>query len=221
VHVPGEKGSSGQQGGLPPPSRRWTAVKSINEGKPIDVTGGDFAQGLACNYAQLSWESAPGQTTNNLPEYASVAPSEQQAFHDAMRGALTDDQGRDLIAQHLGLLTGPTLEGPGVFQGQVSPGSQAQVAAGRLKGTLDVDPATRDLLNTSEAVRGPLLRQDASAWHKPSYRADLTNDQANMVAVDLGRTMTGLEAQAATEAMAQASGRTFSRRSPARTACVS
>jgi hypothetical protein len=187
----------------------WTAIKSLNEGKPIDVTGADFARGLAHNYAQLSWESAPGQTSNHLPEYFDATPAQQQLFHDTIRGALTDDQGRDLIAQHLGLLTGPTLAGPGVFRGQISPGAQAQVASGRLQGSLNVDPATRDLLTTSEAVRGLLLRQDAGAWHKPVFRKDLPLAQANLADVNLGRTLTGAEAQAVTEAMAKAAGTDF------------
>jgi hypothetical protein len=187
----------------------WVGVKSLNEGKSVDETGADFARGLARNYAQLSWESAPGQTTGHLPEYFNATPAQQQLFHDTIRGALTDDQGRDLIAQHLGLLTGPTLAGPGVFKGQVSPGAQAQVAAGRLKGTLNVDPATRDLLTTSEAVRGLLLRQDAFAWHKPVFRADLSPAKANMADVNLGRTVNGREAEAVTEAMAKAAGTDF------------
>jgi hypothetical protein len=207
----------------------WTGIKDKLEGPPPAGPGlqeagvpyqgrlGDpgsianFADALKARVAQQSWESAPGETTNHMPEFKGAADIDKQAYHQAIRSVLEDDQGRDLISQHLGLLNLPSIEGPGVFGGVVRPGSQAQSVAGMAPGGYmqGVDPASRDLLDTAEAVRGLLLRQDASAWHQPVFRPGLKPGDANLVDVNLGRTLTTSEAQAATEAMANASGSTF------------
>jgi hypothetical protein len=189
----------------------WAGTKSSIEGTPIGDAAFNFADALKSRYAQQSWESAPGETTNNLPEFHSAAPIDQQAYHDAIRGVLEDPQGRDLISQHFGLLTGPSFPGPGVFQGTVRPGSQAQTVTGPAAGGYlqGVDPANRDLLNAAEATRGLLLRQDASAWHQPTFKAGLKPGDSNLADVDVGRPLTTSEAQAAVEAMHQASGSDF------------
>jgi hypothetical protein len=42
-----------------------------------------------------------------------------------------------------------------------------------------VDPTSRDLLNTPEATRWLLRRQDAAAWHQPALRPGLKPDDSN------------------------------------------
>jgi hypothetical protein len=191
----------------------WVAQKAKTEGIPLQQAAGDFADGLRNNYAQLSWESAPGMTTNHLPEFHTAAPEDRQAFHDAIRGALTDDQGRDLIAQHLGLLTGPSFDAPGVYAGRVNPGTQGQVALGQAPGgwRAGVDPASRDLADTGELVRGLLLRQDAVGWHKPAYAAGMGLKDANMADIRLadGRPLSLDEAGRVTQGMADRTGSDF------------
>jgi hypothetical protein len=187
----------------------WTGIKHQIEGTPVGEAAFNFADALKSLYAQQSWESAPGKTAvNHLPEYHTASSEDQQAFHDAMRSVLVDDQGRDIIQRHLGLLTGPTFEGQGVFQGGVHPGTQSQAVAGPAYGGMfaGVDPATKDMLTVDSALHGLLLRQDASAWSKPVFRESLKPGQANMADIDIGRPLTTGEAQALTEAMAKASG---------------
>jgi hypothetical protein len=76
-------------------------------------------------------------------------------------------------------------------------------AGGYLQG---VDPTSRDLLNASEATRGLLRRQDAAAWHQPAFRPGLKPGASNLADIDIGPPLTTSEAEAATEAMAKASG---------------
>jgi hypothetical protein len=189
----------------------WTGIKSKTEGTDPSEAALNFSQGLGRNYAQLSWESAPGLTTGHFPEFATAPPELRQAYHDEIRSVLTDQYGRDVIPAHLGMLTGPTIDAPGVYQGIVSPGSQSRVAVGQAPGgwKAGIDPASRELLNTSEAVRGLLLRQDAVAWHKPSYSAALTPKDANLVDIRLGRPLTQDEAFAVGEEMHKISGSDF------------
>lgn len=190
----------------------WSGIKSLIEGTPVEQAGQDFSHGLQNNYGQLSWESAPGATaSNHFPEYASASPEDRQAFHDAIRSVLTDDQGRDIIARHLGLLTGRTFDAPGYFEGASNPGSQSQVALGQAPGGFakGVDPASTTLANTSELVRGLLLRQDAVAWHKPTYMGLDKPKLGNLADVDIGRTLTPDETVAVAQAMHDATGTDF------------
>ena len=191
----------------------WAAIKSRNEGAPVSDTALNYADALGRTMGQGSWESAPGQTAGHLPEYFDAKPEDQQAFHAAIRSALVDDQGRDVIAQHLGLMTGSSLDAPGVFRGAVSPGTQSQVALGQAPGgwRAGVDPASRDLMNTAEAVRGLLLRQDAAAWHKPSYAAGMSMKDANLADIRIGdgRPLDPDEALNVTQAMADRTGTDF------------
>jgi hypothetical protein len=100
-----------------------------------------------------------------------------------------------------------------ISAGRVNSGSQSQVALGAAPGgwAAGVHPASRDLANTSELVRGLLLRQDAVAWHKPTNMGGpgLSTKNANLTDIDLGRPLSQDEVSAVTQAMAKASGNDF------------
>jgi hypothetical protein len=192
----------------------WTGIKSKIEGTDPRAAAFDFADALRRNYAQASWESAPGASTGHFPEYESAPLADKQAYHEAIKGVLTDANGRDIIQQHLGLLTGPTIDAPGVYQGVVSPGSQSQVALGRTPvdksvGYSALDPASKMLMDVGEAVRGLLLRQNAVSWHKPTFAPKIDPADVNMIDVRLGRPLTTDEASAVTDAMKAQTGKDF------------
>jgi hypothetical protein len=189
----------------------WTAIKARTQGIPLEEAGRDFSHGLADNYGQISYESAPGLTTNHLPEYHSAPWDQKVEFHNAINDALQDSQGRDIISRHLGLLTGKTVDGPGVFNGVVSPGSQAQVALGQKAGgaLMGVDDASRALIDTSSNIRAALLRQDAAAWHKTGYVKDMPLSKGNMIEANLGRPLTPDEALALSGHLETHSGSDF------------
>lgn len=197
----------------------WTAAKVRNEGLSPEKAAFDFADALKGLTAQQSWESIPGRTARHFPEMFD-APLEQRAeYHEAMRRALTDAQGRDLISAHLGLLTGPTVDAPGAFQGATNPGSQAQSVVGQVfrpdpatgkptKGRM-IDPASRDLLETAELVRGIVLKQDAVAFHKPYFQSDIKVGDKNFAEIQLGRPLHEDETIALMQAVARHTGSDF------------
>jgi hypothetical protein len=123
--------------------------------------------------AQQSWESIPGRTTGHLPEMADADPKVLEAFHKEIVGAMTDAEGRDLINQHFGLLTGRTFDAPGAFEGGVFPGSQSPAAVAPAKGTAPttIDPASKELIDWAAYTRALVLQQDAVGWNRPVYRA--------------------------------------------------
>jgi hypothetical protein len=192
----------------------WAAIKSREENLPLSQTAMNYASGLERNMAQASWEAAPGLTSGHLPEFHTASMADRQAYHDDIRSVLVDDQGNDIIHRHLGLLTGPSFDAPGYFRGNVAPGTQAPAAVGQAPGgyKLGVDPASRDLMNAGEAVRGLLLRQDAFSWLKPSYSAALANkdlSQANMADMRIGRPLTMDEAGDVGNKMQELTGSDF------------
>jgi len=106
----------------------WSYAKARKEGKTVEEAGYNFADALQDTMAQLSWESAPGQTSAHLQGYHS-APLEQKAqFHTDMSNVLTDESGRDLVSSHLGLMQGPGIDVTGAFKGILNPGTQSQAA---------------------------------------------------------------------------------------------
>ena len=115
--------------------------------------------------AQLSWEAAPGRTSHMLPGFHNASFEQRQEYQRAVETVLEGDNGGDAIAQGMGLLTLSTFEGPGVFEGHVNPGAQAQAAQNL--DALSNDSKAR--LTVGECVRGLLLHQDAVAWHKPRF----------------------------------------------------
>jgi hypothetical protein len=189
----------------------WTGMKSEQEGTPAVQAGFNFADAMKRNYAQGSWESAPGLSTGLFPEYHAAPWADKQAYHDEIMKALTDENGRDIIHSHMGMLTGTTFQAPGYFEGAVSPGSQSPVAVGSAPGGAlqGLDPASRELLNTSERVRGLLLNQNAVAWNKPLWAKNVPMSQRSNYDVDIGRPLTPDETLSVGNAMHQESGTDF------------
>lgn len=115
--------------------------------------------------ALLSWEAAPGLTSDRLPGFHNASFDQRQEYQRAIEKLLVAPDGGDVLAEGLGLDTKPSFEGIGVFQGRVNPGMQAQAATN----LNDLSDDTKAKLNACECLRGLLLHQDAVAWHKPRF----------------------------------------------------
>jgi len=150
--------------------------------------------------AQLPWESAPGLSSPKaarLPGYSS-APVEQQAeYHSAITAALRDESGADILARHFGTDEIGAFEAPGVYQGQVAPGTQelrgTKVVPAK-DGTLRVAPDVRARLDGEAAARARLLHQDAGSWVASIAVTDPA--QATTSRIAIGRVLTDGEARA-------------------------
>lgn len=166
----------------------WTEQQIENAGKRTADTGKDFSDYWKGFYGQGSWEAVPGRTLSGT-EAMRNAPLQTRVEHmDRVAEVLLDPQGRDKIYKALGLPTGPAVRGPGVFEGNINPGVQSQVAlgaeGGRLAGGV-VDAGSERLMNTAERIRGALLGQDAAAWHLPG-NPGATRAKTGFVDLDLG-----------------------------------
>lgn len=166
----------------------WVTQKAKKENRPAEMTKYDFADAIAENLGQVSWESIPGRTSSHMPEMFNAPMEQQSEYHVAASKAFLDDDGNDILAKHLGIVSPGDFEAPGYFEGKTSPGTQTQVALPRqYKGTGQaLDPSALKLVNKYAAMRGLLLKQDASAWHRPFYKAKVAD--MNGMNIDIGRT---------------------------------
>jgi len=185
----------------------WVAMKAKAEKTTLEEAGFDFADALQNNKAQISWESIPGRTGNHMPEMFD-APYEVQAnYHVDISKAFLDDDGRDLIAKRLGVISPGDFEAPGYFEGKVSPGTQTEIIAPKqYKGPTygEIEQGALNLINAYSAVRGILLKQDAVGWHRPFYNPKKMD--TNGLELSIGRDFTEEEIDSFAKILAELSG---------------
>jgi hypothetical protein len=58
---------------------------------------------------QLSWEAAPGKTTNYLPEFHDAPLAQRKEFQEAIAKVIEGKGGEDLIADRIGLKSSSTF----------------------------------------------------------------------------------------------------------------
>ena len=158
----------------------------------------DFADGVGRHIGQISFEARPSRSTDILAGIHDAPYAQQVEFQQAVQRAFYDENGNDMLAAKLGLLSEPTdIMRPGVWQGDVSPSTQKRVAmapAGGDAGKTNVDPEQATLLNVYAAVAGLVARQDGVGWHRPFYAG--TKGQSNGLDIDIGRALKPDEAKA-------------------------
>ena len=177
----------------------WVAAKAAKDNKPVSEMAYDYSTALGENMGQISWESKPGENTNHMPEIFS-APMEQQAeYHVAISKAFLDsfrsdvNEDIDIAIRELGLISPGDFEAPGFYKGDVSPGTQTEVAMARqYKGPAygQVDAATEDLITAYAVVRGILMKQESVGWHRPWFGENVTIKDSNGVEIQIGRPFT-------------------------------
>ena len=189
----------------------WAKSRAAG-GVPEAEAGYDLTNAFADRTGRLTYETAPGLTTDHLPEYHDAHIETKQAFHDAVNNVLQDEMGRDRIASHMGLLTLPTEHGVGVYMNNVSPGSAARVVTGGAPGGWQngIDASTKELMQAAELTRGLLLRQDASAYHFPAFpKSGMTWNDRDIFDVRTGTPMSLEEGKIINQKIADQTGSDF------------
>ena len=173
----------------------WASVRAGRDPEKIAaLAGDDFELAINKNLGQISWETAPGVKYNIFPEYQSADPLIKAEYHFDLTKAISDDNGVDLIAKRLGLITPGQFNKPGVYQNTVgelefNPGTQTEFVApvatgsgnvklkGGFKARSEIDPSAKEAIEVYAYIKGKLLNQEAVAYHRPVYNAqkDLSN----------------------------------------------
>jgi hypothetical protein len=161
----------------------------------------DFSDALNERMVQLSWEAKPGESTGVLPGIFGAPMSQQVEYFEAIKRALTDAQGRDIIAARLGIATESSTGAAG-WKGITGIGAQDKMAAAVPGGV--IDKSSERLISLWANIRGLVLAQEGMAWHFPYYKG--TKSEQNGMHVDLGRPVTIEEADALYQAISRELG---------------
>ena len=169
----------------------WVKQKADKAGKPVSQMKFDYSDALKRNLGQISSETKPSQTSGHFAEIFNAEMKEQADFHFRMSKALTGDDGQDLLAKEVGLLTPGSFDAPGIYEGVLSPGTQTYALMPmKYKGQPgEVDEATLELVKIYAVSKGILFKQDAVGAHRVFKGAGKVADR-DAVTVDIGRRFT-------------------------------
>ena len=169
----------------------WVKQKADKAGKPVSQMKFDYSDALKRNLGQISSETKPSQTSGHFAEIFNAEMKEQADFHFRMSKALTGDDGQDLLAKEVGLLTPGSFDAPGIYEGVLSPGTQTYALMPmKYKGQPgEVDEATLELVKIYSVAKGILLKQDSVGAHRVFKGAGKVADR-DAVTVDIGRRFT-------------------------------
>jgi hypothetical protein len=174
-----------------------------------DTAKFDYKDAIESSLAQISWESIPGKDTGHMPEAFDAPFKILNQYHVDISKAFLDENGNDIVAKSLDVLSPGDFEAPGYFEGRTSPGTQTQIAAPRkYKGEEfgQLEPGSVDLINAYSAVRGILMKQDGVGWHRPFFAKKLSRNKADGAQIQIGRPFTYREISELAERMNALSG---------------
>jgi hypothetical protein len=134
----------------------------------------DFFNKYAAN---ATYEMTPGRMTGHHPALVDAPLSERMGFSTDPRAAWTNEEGRDIIYDALGMYQRPTQRATGVYQPPTggplenNPAFVARPMVGFTgkTGNREVDPSSAAMMSGAEAARAVLSGQGAGAWSKPVY----------------------------------------------------
>ena len=184
----------------------WIAAKANKDGFDVkNLMLGGFADAAKKNLAQLSWEAAPSKTSGLFPELHNAPWKQKMEYHAAMEQVFYDSKGRNLVFDLLGIPQEKALKAPGVFEGQVSPGTQfvVQVPRKHLTKENQIEPSFKELLDKASAIMGKYSVQDAVAYHRPFF---VNKKFTSGTQINLGRQLTEKEAVALDAAITRRAG---------------
>ena len=189
----------------------WVVQKANKEGKSVKDMSFDYKDALERSLGQISWETKPSATSGHLKEIFDAPIEQQGEYHFAIAKALTGDDGVDLIARDVGLLSPGSFDAPGVFEGVVSPGTQTlALMPKKYKGKVgEVDEATLELVKMYAVARGILLKQDGVGFHRPFWNKGTPKGQLNGFDINIGRPLTNDEAIQLDKIIAEKTGMDF------------
>lgn len=131
----------------------------------------DFSHALEQRAVQISWEATPGESTGVLPGLLKAPLEQKFEYLVAVQKALSTADGRDAIAEMVGLPQGITVNGLSAWKGDTGAGAQTMVSVS-MEGngkSRTFKPAAKMLLDTYAAIRGLVLNQEAVVYHNPVY----------------------------------------------------
>lgn len=167
----------------------------------------DFSNAIRERTAQMSWEATPGETTGVLPGIHKAPMHQQQEYLVAIRKALSDEKGNDLIGKEVGLALATSVQGFSGWQGVSTVGIQDGIAVPIDSATSAVQQMAIDAINLVADIKGLVLYQEGVAWHFPYYKG--SKNGQNGVEFRIGRLLTEEENANLYKGLVAALGHTY------------
>jgi len=157
-----------------------------------DIEAGkyDFSNALADRAVQMSYDSIPDGATGVLPGSSGASTDRQMEHLLALERALTGADGKDLIAEAVGLPTGIKVFGYSAWEGNIGAGGQMFLPVA-LEGSGNqrvIKVEAKKLLDQAAALRGLLLNKKAIVYHVPVFDSSIA--QHNGVDIRTNRSLT-------------------------------
>jgi len=145
-----------------------------------------FADGINDNLGYINLEAVPGTTTNLLPGIKNANAVDIAAYTKDMYSIFLDENGVDMLAKEIGIVSPGNFLGFGGWKGDINPNVQVQ---GILSGTQagGINAADIELVETYAAVVGTLFKQDGVSYRRAFVEKAI--GKQNAVKVDIGRTL--------------------------------
>tara|TARA_R110002126_G_scaffold101185_3_gene233118 strand:- start:10015 stop:13074 length:3060 start_codon:yes stop_codon:yes gene_type:complete len=143
----------------------------------IAAAARDFSDFLDQNLAHVSWESAPSTKVGHLEGFEALQPEAKAEYHVGIQQALQGEDGQDLLARYLNILSPGAIDAPGYWEGASNPATLRQVGATRIKAAKqapDIDSASKEMMEIYAAGLGLLLKQDGVGYHRPYFNPQIT-----------------------------------------------
>lgn len=130
----------------------------------------DFSYFLEENYARMPWEAIPGRSTGHMAGLSDAPYQIRNEYTSDIAQAMLNDQGNDVIAEALGILSPGHFEAPGYWQGDINPSRVEKIASTRIKAAgerPDIQAEDEQLIRLYAAARGLALRQEGVGYYRP------------------------------------------------------
>ena len=151
-----------------------------------------FADGIEDNLGFINLEAVPGTTTDFLPGIVNALPEDVAAYTKDMYSIFLDENGVDLLAKEIGIVSPDGFMGFGGWAGDINPNIQVRgIMSGTIKGGMN--PADVQLVELYAAVVGTVFKQDGVSYRRAF--ADPAVSKQNGVDLDIGRKLTKDEHQ--------------------------
>lgn len=135
--------------------------------------------------ANATYEAIPGVGTGHLPGIQDANLAERAAYTDEV--PWTTDAGNDVMFDELGIYNQHTTPGMGYFRGDTNPNRTARPLIAR-SAEEGVNPRDAAVLAATQATRGLLDAQNASAYHH--LRPDAKAGERTSLSIGLDRAAT-------------------------------
>lgn len=178
----------------------WIAHKARASGLDIKDAGKSYADFIEDHFAQISWKSVPSTSKTHLQGVAELDDVVKSDYHVSVSKIFLDNDGNDIIAKKIKMLSPGEFEAPGMYEGVSNPSSQTIAATGKVKQTdvkgfdaLKIAAEDKEILSLYSALKGLILKQDSVAFHRPIYQKNQSAKFTNAIEIDVGRIFTAPE----------------------------